>query len=386
MKNNKGLYLAYWAVVLVMLALGAVGLYWRLTAGHKMANYGQLVVWGLWVAMYIFFVGISAGAFIVASLTYTFNIECFRPLRRLALLTSLIAMPLGLLSIWFDLGHMGRFYEMYTRPHWLSMMAVEVWLYTTFLIVLAVMIWLEFGRGGQGSENTLKWLGAIGLVLVVLYEGANGAMYGVAAARPAWHGGLFPLLFILSGFSVGVATLAAIYAFLPKEYAIETRRQVMTDLGKLLLALVILEALFTFAEYSIALYSSVPSEIAPLMEILTGSFWYVFWIGQVVLGIVLPIVVLWWRRTRENPVWVGIAGLGVVLATLAMRLNIVIPALTLPELEGLVDAVPSPRMSTLYVPSPMEWFLSIGIIGLGMALFAIGYNLLLVRSQAAKEV
>jgi len=382
MKSSKSFAITYWAAIAVMLVLGAFGLYWRLTTGHVMANYGQLIVWGLWVAMYIFFVGVSAGAFMVASLSYVFGIERFRPLRRLALLISTVAMPLGLLNIWFDLGHMSRFIEMYTRPSFTSMLSLEVWLYTAFLIVLALMIWLEF----TNKPSALKMLSTIGFVLVILYEGAGGALYGVAAARPAWHGGLFPLLFILSAFSVGVATLGATYAFFSKDHGTEQHRQVTVDLGKLLLGLVVLEALFTFSQYSIGLYSSVPGEVAPLMETLTGPFWYVFWIGQLGLGMVLPLVILFWQRTRENTVWVGVAGIGVFLATFGMRLNIVIPALALPELQGLIEATPSPRISALYIPSAMEWFLSIGIVGLGLAAFAIGAKWFLSQSQDVKEV
>ena len=381
MNKNKGWTIAYWAIAIVMLGIGVIGLYWRLVYGHLLANYGELIVWGLWVAMYIFFVGLSAGAFMVSSLFYAFGLERFRPVARLGLLVSLIAMPLGLVSIWFDLGHMWRFFELYTRPSFTSLMSVEVWLYTAFLIILIWMIWLEY-RGKEKKSKTLKILSAIGLVLVILYEGAGGALYGVAAARPAWHGGLFPLMFILSAFTVGVAGVASVYVF----FSGDRDEEALSGLGKLLLALVVIETLFLFAEYSVALYSSVPSEIAPLIAILVGPYWYVFWIGQVGLGIVLPIVVVLWKRTRRNPVWIGIAGLGVVIATFAMRLNIVIPPLALPELNGLIEAVPgNPRMSMQYFPSAMEWFLAIGIIGFGMALFALGYALFPTTLPAEKE-
>ena len=381
MNKNKGWTLVYWAVAIVMLGIGAIGLYWRLVYGHLLANYGELIVWGLWVAMYIFFVGLSAGAFMVSSLYYAFGQERFRPVARLGLLISLIAMPLGLISIWFDLGHMWRFFELYTRPSFTSLMSVEVWLYTAFLIVLVWMIWLEY-RGKEKKTKTLKILSAVGLVLVILFEGAGGALYGVAAARPAWHGGLFPLLFILSAFTVGVAGVASVYVF----FSSDKDEEAVFWLGKLLLALVVIETLFLFAEYSVALYSSVPSEVAPLIAILVGPYWYVFWIGQVGLGIVLPLIVLLWKRTRRSPLWVGIAGLGVVIATFAMRLNIVIPPLALPELNGLIEAVPgNPRMSMQYFPSAMEWFLAIGIIGFGMALFALGYALFPTTPPAEKE-
>ncbi len=384
MKGNKGLVIAYWVVVAVLVIVGLVGLYWRLTTGHKMANYGELIVWGLWVSMYIFFMAVAAGAFIVASMVYTFDVETLRPVRRLALLTPLVAMPLGFFSIWVDLGHMERAYEMITRPHLTSMMNIELWLYGAFFIVLLVMLWEEFAKGGE-DKALMKWAGAIGLVLVILYEAAGGALFGVAKARPAWHGGLFPLLFILSGFTVGVGTVVFLHVFLPKLFGGKVSKPAVVWLGELLLVLIIIEFLFVLSEYFVGLYSGIPSEVTPLKQILTGPFWYVFWIGQFLIGIVLPIVLLAWQRTRTSPLWVAIAGLGVFIGTFAMRLNLVIPALAYPELKGLVEAVPSPRMTTVYVPSTMEWFVGLGIFGLGMAAFAVLYHLLPVQSQAAKE-
>ena len=415
MKANKGLGIAYWIVVVVMLAVGAVGLYWRLTTGHKLANYGQLIVWGLWVAMYIYFIGLSAGAFLISALVYAFGVERFRPIARLALFTAIISLLMALLHIWFDLGHMERFYEVYTRPNFLSMMAWMVWLYTAYFILILAEFWYEsredFVRWGQkpgltgwlsrllalGSKDVtpemrardqrvVKVLGSIGVPLAIMFHGGVGALFGVVSARPAWHSGLFPLLFLVSALVSGGGLLMALYAFLAPNKGSAEYKSLLSDMGRLVLALVFLDVIFTFAEYSIALYGSIPGDVAPLIQIMTGPFWYVFWIGQVGLGMVIPIILLAWDRTRANPFWVGVAGLSIVLAFVGVRLNIVIPPLSVPELQGLVQAVPSPRMTTQYVPSAMEWFLSIGIIGLGMALYAIGYNLLPVRPHLGKEV
>lgn len=384
MKTSKSFTTTYWILTILMLVVGAVGLYWRLTSGHRMANYGELIVWGLWVAMYIYFIGISAGAFVLVTLTHTFGMERFRPLSRIALLTSLIALPIGLLSIWVDLGHMARFYEMFTRPNLLSMMNIEVWLYTAFFVVLVIMAWSEF-RTGSLSQAAMKWLSGLGLALVILIEGTGGALYGVAGARPSWHGGLFPLLFMLSAFLAGMAVVAGIYAFFSADRGTEAYKQSLSSVGKFMLGLVILDVLFTFAEYSIALYSSVPSETAPLMNIIAGPFWYVFWIGQVGLGMVLPIFLLLYQQTKDSPVWIGVAGFSVAIATFGMRLNVVIPALALPELQGLMEATPSPRISDFYFPSTMEWFVAIGILGLGLALFALADKFFAVKATASKE-
>jgi protein NrfD len=414
MKNGKSLSIAYWVVVVAMLAVGVVGMYWRLTAGHTMANYGELIVWGLWVAMYIYFIGLSAGAFLISSLVYVFGVERFRPIARLALFTALVSLLMALLNIWFDIGHMERFFEVYTRPNLFSMMAWMVWLYTAYFVLLLFELWFESrqdliqwgqkpGFSGtlsrwlalgshevsdatrQRDEKVVKVLGAVGVPLAILFHGGVGALFGVISARPAWNSGLFPLLFLVSALVSGGGLLTAIYAFLAPNRGSEAHRRLVVDLGKLILGLTLLDILFTFAEYSIAMYGAIPSEVSPLLKTMTGPFWYVFWIGQVGLGMVIPVVLLAWKRTRQSPVWTGVAGVSIVLAFISVRLNIVIPPLSVPELQGLEQAVPSVRMSMTYVPGLMEWFLSIGIVGLGMALFALGYNLLPFRPQAAKE-
>lgn len=412
--KNKGLSLAYWAVVIVMLAVGAVGLYWRLTTGHQLANYGELIVWGLWVALYIYFIGLSAGAFLISSLVYAFGVERFRPIARLALFTALVSLMMALLSIWFDLGHMGRFFEIFTRPNFFSMMAWMVWLYTAYFILLLFEFWFEtrqdfvawsqkpgltgsvcrlltFGSRDASADSrrrdmkAVKILGSIGVPLAIMFHGGVGALFGVISARPAWHSGLFPLLFLVSALVSGGGLLMAIYAWLAPNRGSAAHRNLLSDMGRLVLALVFLDVIFTFAEYSIALYGSIPGDVAPLLQVMTGPFWYVFWIGQVGLGIVVPIILLAFERTRHSSLWVGVAGVSIVLAFVGVRLNIVIPPLSVPELKGLIQAVPSPRMTAQYLPSTMEWFLSIGIVGLGLAVFALGYNLLPVKPTEGKE-
>lgn len=414
MKRNKGWLIAYWVLVVILLAVGLVGLYWRLTQGHKLANYGELIVWGLWVAMYIYFIGLSAGAFLISALVYAFGVERFRPIARLSLFTALVSLLVALLHIWFDLGHMGRFYEVYTRPNLGSMMAWMVWLYTAYFLVLVAELWFDArqdlirwgekpGLAGAISrvlalgskdlssasrardERVTRVLGTIGVPLAIMFHGGVGALFGVVSARPAWNTGLFPLLFLVSALVSGGALLTFLYVILAPDKGSATYRSLVQGLAALVLGLVLLDFLFTFSEYFIALYGSIPTHVEPLISAMAGPFWYVFWIGQVGLGLVIPVVLLGWKRTRQSPFWVGVAALSVVMAFVGVRLNIVIPPLSVPELEGLVEAVPSPRMTTQYFPSLMEWFLSIGIVGFGMALFALGYSLLPVQPQVAKE-
>ena len=52
----------FWVVGVALFAAGLYGWYDRFVYGHLHANYGTIVPWGLWVASYIYFIGLSAGS------------------------------------------------------------------------------------------------------------------------------------------------------------------------------------------------------------------------------------------------------------------------------------------------------------------------------------
>lgn len=136
------LRLVLYGVCAAALAAGAWGIVDRLIHGHQTAAYGSYVVWGLWVAMYLFFAGLAAGAFMVAALDLLFKIEVFRGTGRLALWVALVSLGAALLQVWLDLGHMSRIWKVYLQANPGSVMAQMVWGYTLFGLLIAVVLYL----------------------------------------------------------------------------------------------------------------------------------------------------------------------------------------------------------------------------------------------------
>jgi len=59
-----------------VMALAVLGLMWahggmvdRFVHGHIAMGFGSYVPWGLWVVFYLFFVGLTAGAFLITIIT-----------------------------------------------------------------------------------------------------------------------------------------------------------------------------------------------------------------------------------------------------------------------------------------------------------------------------
>ncbi len=400
--RGEPLKTVFWILGGLMFVVGLAGWYSRLAHGHADAAYGNIVVWGLWVAAYIFFIGLSAGAFLISSLVYVFGMERFESIGRVALFTALVTLLMALLSIVVDLGHMTRAWHVMVYANFKSPMAWMIYLYSLYMIILALELWfllrvdlvrlakgdgpwswlyglMTFGASDHSPTRALRdrrvvtVLATIGVPVAIMFHGGVGALFGTVASRPHWHSGLFPILFLLSALVSGGALLAVIAAVF--QDGVRRYRGLILDLGRLVAALLALDVLFQISEYLVAFRGGIPGHTAGLLLVLEGPYKEVFWFGQLLLGVIVPLLVFG-LPTRKNPWAIVVACALVVVGIFGLRLNIVIPGLAVEEIHGLAASVDTPRITPTYFPSLSEWLLTIGISGLGMLLFGLGDALL----------
>lgn len=371
-----------YGLAILAVLFGLWGIYDRVAYGHQNAAYGSYVVWGLWVALYLFFTGIAAGTFVFATLDYLFRVPIFARTGRLSLFLSLITLGAGLLHIWLDLGHPERVWKAYLQPNFRSVMDQIVWGYTIFGLIILAMLWMSFRP--QRYAVGLKALSAIGLFLALFLSGGVGALLGVQAARPFWHVGLFPVQFPFFSLASGAALLLLVYGLFDRA-ANEHRRSLLRTLAILTLVLQLIKLYFLWADFSQSVYGGVPMNVAAVNEVLFGRYWWAFWILQLFLGSVVPILILLWPRLATEPPWAALAGFLVLLGFAAARANIVFPALSVPELPQLIGAFHSVRLQFHYFPSWMEWAVSVGISGMAGLIFLIAYDRLPLTPEHVPE-
>jgi protein NrfD len=399
MLSSRTLKAGFWTVGLLLIATGSWAWIDRFLNGDRNANYGSLVPWGLWVAAYIYFIGLSAGSFLVSSLVYVFNIKRFESIGRLALYSAVVTLVLALLSISADLGHPFRAWHVLVYPNFRSPMAWMIWLYSAYFILLTLELWfvlrhdlvvgsrrpgwrgriyriLVFGSNDdsaatrESDRQVVRILASIGVPLAVMFHGGVGSLFGVVASRPGWHGGLFPILFLVSALVSGGALLVLVSAIF--QDGLRRNREVVLDLARLVLALLAVDVLLQISETLVGFYGNEPARVQNLRLIYAGPYWWVFWFWQLALGTLVPILLLASPWTRRNPLAAAVACGLIAIGFLAVRLNIVIPGLADEQVHGIVQAYNSARISTDYVPSVMEFTFTAGIIGIGLLLFGIG--------------
>ena len=393
-------------VWLVVFVIGLQGLYDRLARGSLLTDLGSYNPWGLWVASYIWFIGLSAGAFLLSTLVYVFRIRRLERVAPLALFVSLVTLFMALLMIWFDIGHMARFWEVYLRPNFHSAMAWMVWLYTAYLLLLLAETYLvlrprlvaQVGAAGlSGSiarlvagrrtslidgersrgQRAILILGALGIPLAIAFHGGVGALFATVDARAVWNSSLYPILFLVGALFSGGALFTGLVAFVWPSRD-EDWRSIVRLLGSITLGLLLIEALLDWADLSVPLWYHIGIDVSALSYMLTGPFWWVFWIVQVGLGLAVPAGLLIWGR--RSPQVVGAAGLLAAVVFIAARLDLILPGFVSPELVGLPNSYHDGRLLYHYFPTWSEWELVAFVIAVGVALFVIGIRLLPILS------
>jgi molybdopterin-containing oxidoreductase family membrane subunit len=359
---------ALYALSALALLFGLWGIFLRLTTGHREAAYGSYVVWGLWVAAYLFFAGTAAGAFMISSLDLLFNIQIFKGTGRLALWVGLVSLAAALLSIWLDLGHMERIWKVYLQGDLGSVMTQMVWGYSLFgLIMLAVLI----VSVRSPESQVVKGLMIVGLPLSLFVSGAVGALLGVEASRLFWHVGLLPVQFPVFSLASGAAAmLAVIGLFGQREDPKRADQLLILSITTVILA--VIKLYFLWADFSQSMYGNVPQNVQAVRAVLYGPYWWSFWILQILIGTLIPIFFLVQPRYARQNGWAGWMGVLVLLGFAVARANIVFPALTVPEIEALTTAFSGPHLTFEYFPSLMEWAVTLGITGLAVLAFLIG--------------
>ncbi|NHZ72385.1 MAG: polysulfide reductase [Aquificales bacterium] len=249
---------------------------------------------------------------------------------------------------------------MYLQGNLSSVMFQMVWGYTLFGLTTAVALVLSFRRP---ESVWVKIVMVIGLIISIFVSGAVGALLGVQAARPFWHVGLFPVQFPVFSLASGVAMMLVLLGFFAPQDD-PNRRQQLWILSIASVVLLGIKLYFMWADYSQSIYGNVPMNVQAVNEVLFGPNWWAFWILQILVGSIIPIIVLVQPKLAKQGKISGWMGVLLLIGYAVARGLIIFPALSIPELELLVQAFTGPHLTFYYFPSLMEWAVTLGAIGL----------------------
>ncbi|PJF34906.1 MAG: hypothetical protein CUN49_13285 [Candidatus Thermofonsia Clade 1 bacterium] len=373
----------FWIAGAIALLVGAVGMLDRLRLGLAPTAIGSYVPWGLWVGFYDYLVWLEVGSLLLFSgLVYLADDHTLAKLKPLVLFTGFVVLLMALMLVAMDLGHFERFWHVYVYADFGSMITWMVWLHTAYLILLSAELFLAVRRTAQ---KLLKALGILSLPLGLMLILVSGSIFGVVAARPLWNTSNLPIMFFISALAAGASLLLLLVTLFWADKQSEEFERLTQRLARIAGWMTLGGAFIAGVIAFTILYQGGgnPQRAAALQLILSGPFWWSFWIVHVLLGVIVPTIIYFaFYKSRL------LLSIGAALSTItfvAVTLNIVIPVLATPELEGLAEAYHHQKLSLNYVPNLNEWLVVIFIFGFGGLIYGLGLRFLPILPKRAQE-
>ena len=137
--GGKGLNVAI--VVAAILTIAGLALWvFQLMGGMVYTNMRNFDSWGLYITMFMFLVGLSAGGLIISSAPRVFGVEGFGGISKIAVWTSICCTVLAIGFVVVDLGQPLRLWELFAYSNLGSPLMWDIVVLGTYLILSIVYL------------------------------------------------------------------------------------------------------------------------------------------------------------------------------------------------------------------------------------------------------
>ena len=362
------------AAVVTVAGLALWGM--QLSGGLVQTGMRNFDSWGLYITMFMFLVGLSAGGLIISSVPRAFGMKGFGGISKVAVWTSICCTVLAIAFVVVDLGQPLRLWELFAYSNLGSPLMWDIIVLGTYLILSVVYLWamLRF-EGGKGSAAALRVVSAIALVCAVLVHSVTAWIFGLQQGREMWHTALLGPWFVSSALVCGVALVLVVVIALRKAGYLELAQEHVVKMLKLLGVFVMVDLYFFGCDL---LTEGFPAgsgaEVVAMLT--TGPLAPFFWIE--VVGCAVTAVIAFVPKLRTNPLIV-VASLLAIVGIFCKRVQLLVGGFQIPNLDlstvmtsstvthweaGMAGAY----QGMVYWPAPIEWGVTLGVVGLGVLL------------------
>ncbi len=204
----------------------------------------------------------------------------------------------------------------------------------------------------------------------MLHQSSLGAAYGVLIARPIWYRPGLATLFIISAGAGGIAlTTLATWVVSRLNRNITIKEELLDKTSRFLGWWLVGYLYLRFWDAFSMTYTFQPGRAEGLNLLTQGPLSFNFWVGEIFLGIAIPLVILLSNRLRSNKILRALALLSIVGGVVAYRWDTNLVGQLIVQTPFSIDSAP---LFTSYFPSIVEFVTAAGIIAFGMLAFTLG--------------
>ena len=381
--GGKGLSAAI--VVAAVVTVAGIALWVvQLSGGMAQTAMRNFDSWGLYITMFMFFVGLSAGGLIISSAPKVFGVEGFGGISKIAVWTSVCSTVAAIAFVVVDLGQPLRLWELFAYSNLASPLMWDIIVLSVYLILSVVYLWAQVqADAGKVSHTALRAVSVIALVTAVLVHSVTAWIFGLQQGREMWHTALLGPWFVSSALVCGTALVLIVVVALRRAGYLELNQAHVVKMAKLLGTFVCVDLYFLGCDLLTEAYPNA-SGMEVVDMLVSGPLTPFFWFE--VVGCALCAAVCFAPKLRTNALLVS-ASVVAILGILCKRVQLLVGGFQLPNIDyaGVMTSMTVTNWEAgmqgayqgmVYWPAPIEWGVALGVIGLAALLLCAGLRYL----------
>ncbi len=381
--GGKGLNIAI-GVCAVLVVVGLALWAMQLSGGMIQTAMRNIDSWGLYITSFMFFVGLSAGGLIISSVPKAFGIEGFGGISKVAVMTSIAATCAAIGLVVVDMGQPPRVWELFVYSNLGSPLMWDIIVLMVYLVLSCVYLWAQVRHEkGKVSAVALRVISVIALVCAVTVHSVTAWIFGLQQSHEMWHTALLAPWFVSSALVCGTGLVMATVIALRAAGYLKLDQAYLVKLAKLLAVFLLVDLYFFGCDLLTEAFPA-GSGLAVVDMLVSGPLAPFFW-GEIVLS-VIAIVLCVLPQLRTTPL-LAVAGVLAIAAIFCKRVQLLVGGFQIPSID--MPAVLTPFTVTnwegnmaqayqgmVYWPTPLEFGVTLGVVGLGFLIFFLGLKFL----------
>ncbi|MCF8057488.1 MAG: polysulfide reductase NrfD [Desulfocapsa sp.] len=360
----------------ILIGLGVLGtigfsfsIHAMLVGHHHALNTTREVPWGLLISPYVFFACLGTGLCIVSSLGQVFKVESFRPIIPRTVFLAMVAMAIGLVSIMIEIENPWRVgLNAFLSPQPSS----NIWWKTAIYSLYLIFMLFNFLSLIVKKEKMARIFAIIALVTVAMGNLNMNSDMAIQGSKGFWSDNYMPLSFIALSTITGCAAILLftwIGRLLNGRKLHSEEDRALQATANLFLILLLGFLYFTGVKIMGGYYPDFTRNPEALYLLVRGDFSFNFWVGEVVLAVLIPLLLIVVNRGKQISV-LAIAGLSCLIGTFVFFYDLVMVGQLIPHYYQY-NVVDLPRYYS-YTPSLHEYMITGGAVFLFLTAFIFG--------------
>lgn len=382
---------ATYGILGALVVAGVAAWIYQLANGLGVTGMSNGVSWGLYIACFMFFVGLSAGGLIVASSASVFHIAEYKKVALPAIICSTVCICCAGMFVLIDMGGIQRVWRILVGPNPTSPLVWDVCVISCYLIINIVYLVFMCSKK-PGAADKVSIVSRFALPIAILVHSVTAWIFGLQVSKE-WYTAIMAPIFVASAMDSGLALLLLALMGLNKSGVFKVENKLISSLAGLLAVCIAVDAFFIGCECLTMAYPGAKG--AEALSVMAGGITAPFFWIEIIGGLLIPFLLMVFAKNRTNMKLVGLACVLVVAGVFCKRIWLLFTSFyefNIAGAPGVISGSSAARgasgvdvfaMLGTYAPTWVEIAVVVGVVSLGALAFIVMSRMLLAgRKQA----